>query len=225
VTLSASEALALRDDRLSKMDSAELPVTLFDAPRVILHLVPSSAFEAGSHVALPMLATSAPQGPLGERAETFFNFEGFGQHVAGEDDTSLSYVQVFRSGAVEIVHANLLTSDDEESVVDTVRLEGTLIGAAKKWTGLQKELGARAPVFIMLSLQRTRNLSLDGDEKSARDAAHPIDRDELIVPEAVLLSFDDDLAKAIKPLFDAVWNAAGYSQSKNFSRDGEWLGS
>ena len=84
MTLSASEALALRDDRLSKMDSAELPVTLFDAPRVILHLVPSSAFEAGSHA--------------------------------------------------------------------------------------------------------------------------------------------DDLAKAVKPLFDAIWNAAGYAQSKNFSRDGEWLG-
>jgi hypothetical protein len=225
VTLSASEALALRDDRLSKMDSAELPVTLFDAPRVILHLVPSSAFEAGSHAALPALATSAPQrGPLGEEVENFFNFEGFVQRVAGEDDTSLSYVQVFRNGAVEIVHANLLTSDDEESVIDTARLEGTLLAAARQWIGLQKELGARAPVFVMLSLQRTRDLSLDGNEKAARDAAHPIDRDELIVPEAVLSSFEDDLAKAIKPLFDAVWNAAGYERSKNFSRDGEWLG-
>lgn len=225
MTLSASEALALRDERLSKMDSAELPVTLFDAPRAILHLVPASAFEAGSHVALPALAASAPhRGPLGEEVENFFNAEGFVQRVAGEDDTSLSYVQVFRGGTVEIVHANLLTSDDEESVIDTARLEGTLLGAARQWTGLLKDIGASAPVFVMLSLQRTRDLSLDGDEKAAREAAHPIDRDELIVPEAVLLSFDDDLAKAVKPLFDAVWNAAGYAQSKNFSRDGEWLG-
>ncbi len=225
MTLSASEALALRDDRLSKMDSAELPVTLFDAPRAILHLVPASALEAGSHVTIQALPAAAPQqGPLGEEVENVFNFEGFVQRVAGEDGTSLSYVQLFRSGLVEIVHANLLTSDDDESVIDTARLERTLLGAARQWTGLQKELGACAPVFVMLSLQRTRDLSLDGDEKAARGAAHPIDRDELIVPEAVLLSFDDDLAKAVKPLFDALWNAAGYAQSKNFSRDGEWLG-
>lgn len=225
MTLSASEALAMRDDRLSKMDSAELPVTLFDAPRAILHLVPASAFEAGSHAAIPALTASAPQrGPLGEEVENAFNADGFVQRVAAEDDTSLSYVQVFRNGAVEIVHANLLTSDDEESVVDTARFERALIGAARQWTGLQKQLGALAPIFVMLSLQRTRDLSLDGDEKAAREAAHPIDRDELIVPEAVLLSFDDDLAKVLKPLFDAVWNAAGYPQSKNFSRDGDWLG-
>jgi hypothetical protein len=227
-TPDASEALVFRDDRLSKMDSSELPVALFDAPRTILHLVPTSAFEAGAHVALAALAASAPRrGPGGEELEAFFNFEGFVQRIAGEDETSLSYVQVFRSGAVEIVYADLLMSDGEENSVDTARLERTLIGAARQWLTLQKDLGARAPVFVMLSLQRVRGLSLDGDVKAGGEdaAVHPIDRDELIVPEAVLPSFDDDVARGLKPLFDAVWNAAGYAESKNFSRDGEWIGS
>ena len=227
MTADVSEALALRDERLAKMDSAELPVTLFDAPRAILHIVPASAFEPGSHVDIPKLDTLAPRhGPLGEETESVFNFEGFCQRVAGEDDTSLSYVQMFRGGAVEILHANLLTSDEEESVVETARFERTLLASARQWIGLQKELGAKAPVFLMLSLQKVRDLSLDGDEKATGgEAAHPFDRDELIVPEAVLSSFDDEVAAALKPLFDAVWNAAGYAQSKNFSREGDWLGS
>ena len=216
----------MRDDRLAKMDSAELPVTLFDAPRAILHIVPASAFEPGSHVDVPRLDTLAPQnGPLGEETESVFNFDGFCQRVASQDDTSLSYVQVFRGGAVEIVHVDLLTSDEEETIVETARFERTLLASARQWIGIQKELGAKAPVFLMLSLQKVRDLALDGNEKAAGgEAAHPFDRDELIVPEVVLSSFDEDVAAALKPAFDAVWNAAGYAQSKNFSRDGEWLG-
>ena len=226
MTPDVSEALALRDDRLAKMDSAELPVTLFDAPRAILHIVPASAFEPGSHVDVPRLDTLAPRnGPLGEEMESVFNFDGFCQRVAGQDDTTLSYVQVFRGGAVEIVHVDLLTSDEEESVVETARFERTLLASARRWIGIQKELGAKVPVFLMLSLQKVRDLALDGDEKAVGgEAAHPFDRDELIVPEAVLSSFDEEVAVALKPVFDAVWNAAGYAQSKNFSRDGEWLG-
>jgi hypothetical protein len=224
--LSASEALAFRDDRLSKMDSAELPVTLFDAPRAILHVVPASAFEAGAHVAIARLHDLAPQnGPRGEEAEVLFNFDGFVTRVVGEEDASLSYVQMFRSGAAEIVHVDLLTSDSEESTVDTARLERTLLNEARQWIGIQKELGARAPVFLMLSLQRVNGLSLDGDEKAEENAgAHPIDRNELVVPEAVLASFDDDASRALKPLFDAFWNAAGCSRSRTFSRDGDWAG-
>jgi hypothetical protein len=224
--LSASEALTFRDDRLSKIDSAELPVALFDAPRAILHLVPASAFEAGAHVAIARLHELAPRsGPRGEEAEVLFNFDGFVTRVAGEEDTSLSYVQMFRSGAVEIVHVDLLTSDGEEAIVDTARFERTLLHEARVWIGIQKELGARAPVFLMLSLQRVNGLSLDGDEKAEENAgAHPIDRNELVVSEALLASWDDDAARALKPLFDAVWNAAGCARSPNFSRDGEWAG-
>ena len=224
--MSASEALTFRDDRLSKMDSAELPVTLFDAPRAVLHVVPASAFEAGAHVAVARLHELAPEhGPRGEEADVLFNFDGFVTRVAGEEDTSLSYVQMFRSGAVEIVHVDLLTSDDEESTIDTARFERTLLQEARQWIAIQKELGARAPVFLMLSLQRVNGLSLDGDEKADENAGgHPIDRNELVMPEAVLASFDDDAARALKPLFDAVWNAAGCARSPNFSRDGDWAG-
>lgn len=29
---------------------------------------------------------------------------------------------------------------------------------------------------------------------------------------------------AVKPAFDALWNAAGYSGSQFFNEDGEWIG-
>ena len=47
---------------------------------------------------------------------------------------------------------------------------------------------------------------------------------EASLTETVLMSFDDDLARSLNPLFGAVWNAAGCARSGNFSRDGDWAG-
>jgi hypothetical protein len=33
----------------------------------------------------------------------------------------------------------------------------------------------------------------------------------------------EDYRRALKPIFDAVWNAAGYGRSQSFSADGQWI--
>ena len=56
------------------------------------------------------------------------------------------------------------------------------------------------------------------------DGRHSIDRDSLLIPELLVDSFDCNVGKLMKPAFDAVCNAAGYAESRNYNSDGEWVG-
>ena len=39
---------------------------------------------------------------------------------------------------------------------------------------------------------------------------YPIDRPNLVIPEVMIDRFDCDPAEVMKPIFDTVWNAAGF---------------
>lgn len=56
------------------------------------------------------------------------------------------------------------------------------------------------------------------------DPPDPIDRDELLIPEILIETYDIDPAKVMKPLFDAIWNAAGWPYSLNYDDEGNWVG-
>ena len=43
---------------------------------------------------------------------------------------------------------------------------------------------------------------------------HPIDRDDLVIPEAFLEDLSADPAATFKAVFDPIWNAAGYPGRK-----------
>ena len=55
-------------------------------------------------------------------------------------------------------------------------------------------------------------------------SGHPIDRNDLIVPEIILEDFDAEIDKQMKPIFDAVWNACGYPKSMNYNNEEKWIG-
>lgn len=48
----------------------------------------------------------------------------------------------------------------------------------------------------------------------------------LFLPECVLEDYGTALEyhKAVRPAFDALWNAIGYSKSQFFDEDGLWVG-
>jgi len=51
------------------------------------------------------------------------------------------------------------------------------------------------------------------------------DRDYIFIPEVALDNYPsdkDNLAQKLKPIMDALWNAAGLSGSPSFNNDGLW---
>jgi hypothetical protein len=51
-----------------------------------------------------------------------------------------------------------------------------------------------------------------------------IDRDVLQLPDVLIE--DENLAagKIMRPIFDAIWNAAGWEKCFNYDEDGRWKG-
>lgn len=75
----------------------------------------------------------------------------------------------------------------------------------------------------MLSLLTISNYTIYPGERFFSEG-HTIDRDILVVPEIVAESFDYDPAEVMKPVFDTVWNAAGWEGSINYNKEGKRVG-
>ena len=78
----------------------------------------------------------------------------------------------------------------------------------------------------MLTLQGVRGARLAVD-RIFLDEAPALDRAALELPEVVIEHFGaaEDYQRAIRPAFDALWNSAGYFQSRHFDANGHWVGS
>src|SRR5262249_20674350 len=155
-----------------------------------------------------------------------YNFEGFLIREASDSESSASYIQIFRNGAIELADTLLLTSESgDDQVIDQPRFERELVAGLGRFLELQKSLGAEPPVFVLLSLVRVKDFSLRSEgSESEGDEPRPIDRDELVMAECIAESFDADAASVLKPAFDSIWNTAGFSCSRNYDRQGKWKG-
>src|SRR4029077_19450862 len=68
---------AFRDDRLAKMDSGDIPVSLAEGPTTVLHVLPASAFDPGASVNLSTVAHERSlTGLAGEQWSLSYDFEG-----------------------------------------------------------------------------------------------------------------------------------------------------
>ena len=97
---------ALRAERLAKIDSGEAIVPLAQyRGRLVLHLVPTSAFGLNSQIDLGKAHKAQdllrPMDAMGLTPRV--NFDGYSSLYHGSDGKCWSYTQVFRNGAIEAV--------------------------------------------------------------------------------------------------------------------------
>jgi hypothetical protein len=211
---------AFRDDRLAKMDSGEIPVSLADGPATVIHLLPSSAFEPGAAVDLSAVAREhSLSGLAGEQWGLSYDFEGVLVWESSDAEETRSYVQVFRNGVVEIADTGLIAGGPEGGKTDIRTFERRVSETLRVWIGVLAKAGARGPLALVLTLLHVRDWSLDaGDTGDSRLVPRSINRDDLLAPETFLEDLASDPTPAFKALFDPIWNAAGYSGSKGFPR-------
>lgn len=69
-----------------------------------------------------------------------------------------------------------------------------------------KQHGVEAPPYIILSLLHVKGY-LIGMNQSGYEERYPIDRDTLLVPAAVLESFESDVDQVLLRAFNRIWNA------------------
>lgn len=214
-----------RTERLTKVGAGQTPVSLPPgAPLTIIHLMPMS-----SRVVIEPAAAKARQArfeSVWRSHDSRFNVDGLlNFHRAGGAGEPLSYgyCQVFcRGGMIECVDAGQLVGDVERKMIPSVDFEGDLGRVIQGYvTGLH-ELEVPLPYVLSISMLRVQGFEMAVGRRARHFNHTPIDRSDLILPEVLVEDAAANVLRVLRPVFDGIWNAAGYPFSFNYDDDGNW---
>lgn len=216
-----------RAERLAKIDAGDAIVPLAqNCGRLILHLVPLSAFGTSSRID-PGAAYKAhdllrPLHSMGFSPTV--NFEGFVNIHRGADQKCWSYTQVFRNGAVEAVKVRVVSDLDGGRLwIPTLDFDRWIFERLPEYLLALQNLDVPPPIILMITLQGVRGARLGVGDNSI-ETPPVIDRDVLELPECVIEQYGTELdyQRASRAAFDALWNAGGFFRSKHFDSTGRW---
>ncbi len=102
--------------------------------------------------------------------------------------------------------------------------EREIIEACKKYISSYKAIGVAPPIAIMLSLVGCKGVEmlLSQARQWRGNPTGPIDREVAAMPEITIENLDEDLPRALKPIFDSVWQDCGWPRSLNYDDQGNW---
>jgi hypothetical protein len=96
-----------------------------------------------------------------------------------------------------------------------------LIRGLREYVRIVRGLGVTPPLVVLPALLGVRGCHIvRGD---FQDTYPPIDRDDLLLPDAMVEGFGQQPATVPRLTLDAIWQAAGWRRSFNSGNDGEWV--
>lgn len=217
-----------RNERIARVRGNKTPVPLVaGASRTILHCIPLESFSRSIQYDVVKYSRQSAKFPpiiKGSGWSSRINLDGFVVFSPFENG-SISYSQLFRNGTIEAVETYWLnlSRGGGSRAIPHVLLEQEMLEYLGRLFDIQKELGVDPPIAVALSLTETMGLEMACDVYSF-DRGSPITEDNLVLPEVVVESFDENPVMILRPLFDLIWNACGYAKSKNFDDKGNWIG-
>jgi len=213
-----------RNDRLSQISVGNTPIPLMDGAKIVLHLIPVSAFELGQRYDLSKLSNSDFPPLYAGGWNRRVNYDGSVTDMSDrETGRSVNYTQTFYSGVIEAVDCQLLRVRDDKRIIPSRAYETTLVGALKTYCTELGRLSVEFPLWVCLSLLGVKNYVMWADSDPWHHTVHPIDREELILPEIQVEDASVSAERVLKPAFDSIWNACGYTCSMNYDESGAWL--
>lgn len=205
--------------RLAQIISGETPISLQKGPKFTIHILPFVAYDPTNQTDISQLAFQH----CGELA-----YESRGQYLKRYNLNGVivylsdyCYIQIFRQGAIEIVY-NAYLSDEGENRIHGLRAEEAVIRYSDEGIKFLEKIGMQPPIAIIISLHEANGFYLDkgGPYTRRPELEFTIDRDPLILPDIVLDNMRPDIAIALKPMLDVLWQSCGYQKSPNYDENG-----
>lgn len=230
--LSQSTRERIRDfraERIAQIAVGETPMKLEGLPVVAVHIMPLISFESDRNLSSRELEEAFAMGKTmpvySDRAFIFrFNYEGVVIFDPMNDQRVPSYLQVFRNGVIESVSMEPMQNDNK--AIASALFEQRLIRVAipKYLTALQT-VAVPPPVFVGITLIGAEEfcMALPSVRGPFVEQTHTFGKKILIVPPIMLERYDTNLAVAMRPVFDSLWNAVGRRESPYYDGD-EWKG-
>ena len=208
-----------RDERLAKIARGDTLLGSFVTPKIVVHLVPLSSL--GQVVSRDVTRDAARLQNLlppikGMSWGGRYNFDGFLVFASQTE----SYVQVFRSGAIEAAALPFMGVPEQyKNQIPSVDFEQTIIVRMDNYLQVQNRLAIPPPIFASIALLQVKGYRMSSYAHSDQRGA-PIDRDNLLLPEILIEDYGSNVATLLRPAFDALWQACGQEKSPNYDDEG-----
>lgn len=194
-------------------------------PLLVLHIIPFAILDPSKvldiRLARPLcdahlLPFDSHWNEIRFNADGVLTYKFEGQGIA-------SYCQLFRSGMVEAVGCGRLGGFVEEPPDRSSRaiacklMVQKVASTTRKTLQLLQKVGVSSPLMITLSLLNTANYRfpsgrpnplLNGEDMLTTNV---IDRNSVLLPPVIMDQYEAPLAKLLRPILDALWNAGGWS--------------
>ena len=223
----ASEAISkkinsFRADRISKIISGETPIAFKNGAKIILHIVPYRFSDSSFNIDVTKIGSADKLRPIYSPGgyNSKHNLDGFVNYSTLRS----TYTLLFRNGAIEAVNTELMLPEDTPLgeklyVYYPGQVEDEIIEKIHGYLEYQESNSINTPLVIMLTFTGVKNYMLA--YKYGGTVGHPIDRDILILPEVVIETYRSDIDTIMKPIFDAMWNAAGIQNDPLYDNTGK----
>lgn len=213
------------EERVVEIAAGRAAVDMTSGAKLVMHLLPLSAFTTTEHFSLTELY-SRPEDvppPTTFPQDWRITVEGF-VTTAARGQAATGYTHVFRSGIVELVDGTTLNYQERDKrVARGTIIELRLYNAATLYLQQLRKLGVRPPVFLYATLHDVKGLWITPDNDSFFISDHhPVDRHVLSLPPVELVDFEVNPSRALRRACDTVWHAVGAAQSQSFDSDGSW---
>ena len=216
-----------RSTRLELLRRNEGPLAIdVELPKLVLHLIPLSSITFPQQIQFDQYETGiSPFGATG--FNSIHSLDGFVTYSGPEDGSQQvrAFTTLFRTGTVEAICKIYTTSSDDKLIFDLSDIEKSLIGKMEQSLRILKQRGIFNPIYIMVSVLNAKNHAASA--KFNRHAAlYPYRAQDLLLPELLLDQNNIDLpvANILRPLFNLLWNAFGWSGSVNYDTNGNHTG-
>jgi hypothetical protein len=220
-----------RVDRAAKIAAGDAYAPLLDGGRLVLHVVPFSAFSPGSTFPLDAVASQPNKfSPFADNVarQTSMTFDG---HLALSNTQPLpnpqrAYTLVSRTGIVEAV-ASSIGKAGNNIVLPTI--EALIVTYASRYINALNSLGLEPPIAVLASFVGVQDMNFVRDfynnapwcdmpsEKLGKDQYHFVES----IFEAIPADYRET-ARRMKGTLDHVANAAGHGSSPNFDEAGNY---
>ena len=141
-------------------------------------------------------------------------------------DNTLSYLQIFKNGALEYGDSYILGSFRDNAIASK-DFEGKIVQTFSRALQLLSTLQVPDPVYVSLTLigVKGKTMALPYYGRHLNYQSSPFDRDLILCPDMLVTAttVDDNYSETLLPMVNTIWQAAGMEKSIYIRDDGQWV--
>lgn len=221
----------VHQDLRSRLLDQHVAAQLTPGALLIIHVIPYASLDPQHQVSLQEADAHARllEAPDVMHIRQRYNIDGIIVTSNNDQGRLAAYTQLHRSGIIESVTTTLLSSNNAiphsgltTGNIPSLLLLARTLAAIRRYRQLLQKLAIPPPIAVIMTLTGIKDYTLAVDRHHNLNFVYgsPIDRPTITLPSVVIQRHDEELANTLRPLYDGLWQAAGWDRCREYDNHG-----